>query len=127
VKLKWPFETWFNKSKISGVLHEYAFNGTNCEWLTLGIGINLGSKIPRRELLEFVRTRMKEYLDDVDSILEKYTKRLNIKNKTYKFNIEGKKFIGKVDGIDRLGTLKINENSTNKYCYVGNSYMEEIK
>ena len=125
-KLRWPFEVWNNDKKISGILHEYSFNGRRCEWLTLGIGVNLGVEIPRRKLLESIRRKLKDSLLNIDTILDRYKDELNLKNRHCLFNIEGESKTGIVDNIDRLGTLTVINQNSKEFCYIGDSYIKEI-
>lgn len=127
VKPKWPFETWSEDKKISGILHEYSTKGNRCEWLTIGIGINIGTTIPRRKLLESIKQSILHYLDNRDSILNNYFTRLQIKNNHYTFNIEGENIDGRVLNIDNLGTLLIESKNGTEYCYIGNSNIREIR
>lgn len=124
---KWPFETWSKNKKISGVLHEYSIKGNRCEWLTMGIGINIGKEIPRRRLLESIKKDIFNLLKDKETILDKYISKLDIINSHYTFEIEGKNINGRVLNIDRLGTLLLNNSGGTEYGYIGNSSIKEIK
>ncbi len=127
INIKWPFETWLNNKKISGILHEYSVKGNRCEWLTIGIGINPGFPIKRRELLISIKERIFNNIDNMESILSIYKENLNIINSNYAFNIEGISIYGRVVNIDRLGTLLIESKNGLKYGYIGNSSQKEIK
>lgn len=125
VTTKWPFESWLNNNKISGILHEYSVKGNRCEWLTIGIGINPGFSILRRDLLISIKNRLFKLLENKDKILGLYKDSLDIIDKTLTFNIEGKEINGKVLDIDKLGTLLLKSDSCLSYGYIGDSAQKE--
>ncbi|MGL1890275.1 MAG: HTH domain-containing protein [Spirochaetaceae bacterium] len=126
IGIVWPFESWLDEVKVSGVLHNYLIENNRVTWVNIGIGINLSKDIPRRELLIKIREKILNYLDNRDKLFETYSQNLN-KEQSYSFNIEGKKFIGNISGVDRLGTLTIDTKNGKEYAYIGNSNQEDYR
>lgn len=122
---RWPFETWLDQNKISGILPEYKIENNKVKWINLGIGINIGDKIPRKKLLIDIKERMLKYLESEVSLVEQYTKTLNLTGRSFVFNTEGTKLKGKVININRLGTVSIDTGKTLEYAYIGDSNQEE--
>lgn len=123
---RWPFETWNKNKKISGILPEYKIENNRVKWLNIGIGINLNSTIPRRELLIKIKKRIFEYMESPDTVSFYYTNTLEIVGKTLSFRSEDKLTKGRVTSIDRLGTLTLKTDIGLGFAYVGNSTQEEI-
>ncbi len=124
---KWPFETWLKGKKVSGILHDFAMESNKISWLNLGIGINLESKIPRRDILIKIRKRIIELLSEKETILPQYIKTLDIIDKNCSFVMEEIEIEGKVISIDMFGTITLKSNNGVEFVYIGNSSQKEIK
>lgn len=118
---KWPFESWYSGKKVSGILTEYKIENNHIKWLSLGIGINLKTTIPRREILIKIKKKINQYLQSRDTVLFYYINSLDIIDKTFAFETEEKITIGRVLSIDKLGTLSLETDDGLKFAYVGNS------
>ncbi len=124
IQSRWPFESWYNNEKISGILHEYKTEQNRITWLTLGIGINLNRDIPRRKLLIAIKKEIYRLLEQKDQIIDKYKNCLSIINRAFNFSIENRDVKGRVLDINRLGTLILETPEGIKYGYIGNSFQK---
>lgn len=123
---KWPFETWYNGEKISGILPEYCVQKNYLKWLNLGVGLKLKESIPRREILIKLKKRIFKLLENRETILPQYINCIGIIGKKLKFRYEDKITVGRVLSIDKLGTLSIKNDHGLEFAYMGNSTQEEI-
>lgn len=124
---QWPFDTWYQGKKISGILHDFSIESNKIDWLNLGIGINLEFKIPRRNILIKLRKRIIELLTDKETILPMYIKTLDITETTCSFIMEDIILNGKVISIDRFGTITLESDNGIEFVYIGNSSQKELE
>lgn len=121
---RWPFDTYFNGDKISGILHEYETEQNRIKWLTVGVGINLSQTIPRKKILTTIKAELFKILES-ENVISSYKQNLDIVGRSYNFDIEGKTIKGEVIDIDRLGTVTIKTDIGIEYGYIGNSSQKE--
>lgn len=117
VEAIWPFETWSDGEKISGILHDYSIRSNKAEWMTIGIGIVATKSLPRKEIISEIREEIIGLLQNKNEILSLYIKNLNIINTTF----HG----GEVRSIDQLGTITLETKKGPEFVYIGNSSREE--
>ncbi|QEN05545.1 HTH domain-containing protein [Thiospirochaeta perfilievii] len=125
IQSRWPFETWSNNIKISGILHDFSVISNKVSWVTVGIGIYTGFKIPRREILEKIKFRIKDLLSNPGQILPLYIKKLDIIGFNHTFLVKNIRYQGLVNKIDRLGTLELRTFDSSKNIYIGDSTQED--
>ena len=132
VKNKWPNDLLVDEKKVAGLLLESESNGQNCEFVVIGIGVNLvsnpqntmfpasnlaicGIKISPHELL-------KKFLDEFENLYQVwldfgFTKISKIwlqqayrLNEIIKIKIDETEVSGIFAGIDEVGNLLLNQH-----------------
>ncbi len=134
VKVKWPNDVYFGKSKIAGILIENSISGSSVITSIAGIGINVnqenfdeslpnpsslsllaGREIPVGEVLQQLSTYLEKYYlqlrkGNFHFLQRAYTEALFRYNQTAYFKRGEQTFKGEVAGIARDGKLLIHSN-----------------
>ncbi|MBP7710067.1 MAG: biotin--[acetyl-CoA-carboxylase] ligase [Rickettsiales bacterium] len=82
VEVKWPNDLLINEKKVSGLLLESKISGENCEFVILGIGVNIASKpdntiFPAAALKDFgveilPENLLKNFLDEFEKLYQSW-------------------------------------------------------
>ena len=107
----WPFESYIGTKKVGGILLDYRIEGRNIKWINIGIGINIGRKIPRKKMLLTIREELLNRLKEPNNIISEYKRYIDTKE-----NLDQK--LESLIDIDKYGTLVIQENNNIKFIYV---------
>lgn len=133
VENKWPNDLLIEKQKVAGVLLESKINQNFCEFIVIGIGVNISSSpentiFPATNLaakeINFSSTEiLKKFLDEFEKIYQSWLdfgfdpiKKIWLQ-KPYRFNqeialkIDQKELRGIFRGIDQDGNLLLEENN----------------
>jgi len=71
IQLKWPNDLLINKKKSAGILLESAFIGGKCQFLVIGIGLNIKNH-PKDVLFESTSLENEGIIAKKDQVLEKF-------------------------------------------------------
>lgn len=67
--IKWPNDIVLNKKKICGILTEMALNGTEIDYVVIGIGINANNKEFPEEIVQTASSLFLELNEEIDTEL----------------------------------------------------------
>ena len=67
--IKWPNDIVLNKKKICGILTELALNGTEIDYVVIGIGINANNKEFPEEIVQTASSLFLELNEEIDTEL----------------------------------------------------------
>jgi BirA family transcriptional regulator, biotin operon repressor / biotin---[acetyl-CoA-carboxylase] ligase len=137
VKIKWPNDVMVGKKKIVGILIENTLAGERLQQSVVGIGLNVNQKIFSAPMATSMSMESKKEFDlaaELNFLVEKLEKRYlqlragkhselkeaYLKNlyqigKENRFVANGKYLIGKIEGVDESGKLKVNSNGVVSY------------
>ena len=130
LRIKWPNDILSDRSKVAGILIENLIKGQNIQSTVVGVGINInqldfeglpqagsfalstGKQFDREEILHTVQLRLYKAfkcLHKKDSIreLERFNKLIFGRGHWCKFLYKGIEQMGKIVGLDTLGSLQI--------------------
>jgi BirA family biotin operon repressor/biotin-[acetyl-CoA-carboxylase] ligase len=131
VNVKWPNDIYIGDKKIAGILIENSVLNNRIEYCIAGIGININQEVftsdapnPRslihitgKEIdlnetfdlvYQFLEKRYMQLKSGESQLIDKeYLTHLYRINKVYDFVSKGRKFKGKITGIDKFGKLLI--------------------
>ncbi len=129
VCLKWPNDIYIGRNKIGGILTETSIKLSCIESAIIGIGLNINQDdipVPKStslllesnrfhqvmDVMELLLCKMEKWYEALqqerlDTIIEAYYSKLMWLNKWHKFQSDGKRFNGKIKGIDNYGRLMI--------------------
>ncbi len=128
VRIKWPNDILVENRKICGILSESSIIGDRMEKVVIGIGLNvnqtefgsvmatsikreIGSEYNKEELLEkivdFLWTYYQSLNEDHISIKQEYYQSMYWYNEEGYFESDGRKFYGKISGVDNRGQLVV--------------------
>lgn len=130
--VKWPNDLLIEEKKVAGLLLESKISGTNCEFVVIGIGVNLVSNpsktiFPASNLKDFgiensPEEMLKSFLDEFEKLYQNWLDfgfagiRQIWMQKAYRLNEEikcGDEF-GTFLGIDDEGNLLLNQSGVTK-------------
>jgi BirA family biotin operon repressor/biotin-[acetyl-CoA-carboxylase] ligase len=143
VSIKWPNDIYVGKNKIAGILMEYALKGNQLSSCIIGVGLNVNqsrfySNAPNpvslsqitgktydleeklENLLLFLDSRYRQLkAGDFNSIDQDYINLLYQKDIWALYESNGRKFEGKILGVDEYGLLIIQtrEGEMRKFDY----------
>ena len=143
--IKWPNDIVLNKKKICGILTEMALNGTDIDYVVIGIGINVnnkefseeiiqtasslfletGAEIDREMLITKVWERFALYYEqflqigDLSLVREDYEKVLVNKGEKVKVLDPLGEYIGIAKGITNIGELIVDTEGEIRYVSGG--------
>ena len=130
LKIKWPNDMFYKKQKICGMLIENIIRKSQIERSVVGIGVNINqsefetglatslSKITNTSysleklLAELYKKLEEQYLTlknhGIHTIRQNYIENLFWLDEDHFFiDAQGKRFMGKISGIDEVGNLKV--------------------
>lgn len=140
--IKWPNDIVLNKKKICGILTELALNGTEIDYVVIGIGINANNKEFPEEIVQTASSLFLELNEEIDTELlitevwkqfavyyerfletedltllkEEYEKALVNKEEKVKVLDPLGEYIGVAKGITNTGELIV--DTEGEICYV---------
>ena len=131
VTIKWPNDIFWKNKKVCGILIENSINSSTISSCIIGMGININQKLFSAELINpvsFWMAKQKEYdldelfnslcscmevrylqlkNDDIKSLDEDYRSVLFSLDQWKKFESNGIRFNGRIQGVDEYGKLLI--------------------
>jgi BirA family transcriptional regulator, biotin operon repressor / biotin---[acetyl-CoA-carboxylase] ligase len=130
VKIKWPNDVMVGERKIAGILIENSLTSEKLQQSVVGIGLNVNQKIfsiatatslAMETQKEFdISTELSRLLEKLENrylqlragkkrkLNEAYLKNLYWIGESHAFAVQGQQLIGKIEGIDESGKLKVN-------------------
>lgn len=117
-KIKWPNDIYYNNKKLSGILIEDIYLGSDYQASVIGIGINkydkpevfgigINKDIPKEELIEAIMNEYNNLLqEEYDNYIKEYISYSNVINKIIIY--QNKEYL--VEGINERGHLLLNNN-----------------
>jgi BirA family transcriptional regulator, biotin operon repressor / biotin---[acetyl-CoA-carboxylase] ligase len=137
IKIKWPNDVMVGDKKIAGILIENSLAGEQLQQSVVGIGLNVNQQLfsiatatsmvleSKNEFdlsmeLSFLMEKLeKRYLQlragKRSELKEAYLKNLYRIGEESTFVANGKNLIGKIEGVDESGKLKVNSNGVVYY------------
>ena len=146
IKIKWPNDIMYDRSKIAGILIENSIRSNRFEYSTIGIGLNInqrefqiGNAVSMSQICnqEFDIDEMLELLSgymenrynqlkrlDVKALLTDYMSVMYWKDEIHMFR-SNETFNGMIRGIDDSGRLMVEtDNGTNSYMFKEIEYLQ---
>jgi BirA family transcriptional regulator, biotin operon repressor / biotin---[acetyl-CoA-carboxylase] ligase len=139
VKIKWPNDVMVGEKKIVGILIENSLAGEKLQQSVAGIGLNVNQKLfsigtatsmaleakkefDLSQVLNLLIEKLeKRYLQlrsgKSNELKEDYLKKIFRLGEENVFTVNGQPLIGKIEGVDESGKLKI--NSSGQVAYFG--------
>ena len=136
LKIKWPNDLMVDERKIAGILIENSLMGESIQQSVVGIGLNVNQEvfshpsatsmiveagteyslpIELNLLLERLESRYIQLRSgNVAALKADYLKNLFRIGETHEFVSNDERFIGRVEGIDTIGKLKVCVNQTER-------------
>jgi BirA family transcriptional regulator, biotin operon repressor / biotin---[acetyl-CoA-carboxylase] ligase len=137
VKIKWPNDVMVGEKKITGILIENNLAGEKLQQSVVGIGLNVNQKIFSVSTATSMALEAKKEFDlsvELNGLMEKLEKRyLQLRSgktaelkeaylrnlfridEEHTFTVNDRQLMGKIEGVDESGRLKINSNGQVAY------------
>jgi BirA family biotin operon repressor/biotin-[acetyl-CoA-carboxylase] ligase len=127
-ELKWPNDLVVGGRKLAGVLAEASFDGTELEWVVVGIGVNVnwpddlpadldgiavaanhvaGRTVDRERLLVELLARLETRYSSLDSVAGDYRARCATIGRDVRVDLPGETFEGRAVDVDDDGHLVV--------------------
>jgi BirA family biotin operon repressor/biotin-[acetyl-CoA-carboxylase] ligase len=127
-ELKWPNDLVVGGRKLAGVLAEASFDGTELQWVVVGIGVNVnwpddlpaeldgiavaanhvaGRRVDRERLLVELLTRLETRYSSLDSVTGDYRARCATIGRDVRVDLPGETFEGRAVDVDEDGHLVV--------------------
>lgn len=65
IEIKWPNDLLIDRRKLAGILCEARWSGATCQWVVIGVGVNITNDLP--DDLRAVSTRLADWVPAVDA------------------------------------------------------------
>ena len=134
IYLRWPCDVCSEKGKLAGILDEVSASGGICDWINIGIGVNLTkcpdipgtdsvfeneAPVSRKDILELFLKEFKKTVALIDSkdLLEQWNSLSVDFGKEISVEETDEKYIFK--GIDSFGGALLDDGKTERVFYPG--------